>query len=76
MCRQLAHARRRHRCRRHLPDRTGNIGLVGALLAEPHDEGAEGRRHLGPDVPARSRDNPAPDTTTTELALPELETAA
>jgi putative transposase len=37
------------------PDRTSLIGLVGAVLAEQHDEWAEGRRYLGLDVLAKSR---------------------
>ena len=37
------------------PDRTSAIRLVGAVLAEQHDEWAEGRRYLGLDVLARSR---------------------
>ena len=57
------------------PDRDSVIRLVGAVLAEQHDEWAEGRRYLGLDVLARSRITPAP-ATTTEVALPELETAA
>ena len=31
------------------------VRLVGAVLAEQHDEWAEGRRYLGLDVLARSR---------------------
>ena len=50
--------------------------LVGAVLAEQHDEWAEGRRYLGLDVLARSRVTPVPDTTNTAVTLPELETAA
>ncbi|WP_261766208.1 IS256 family transposase, partial [Kocuria flava] len=37
------------------PDRTSLIRLVGAVLAEQHDEWAEGRRYLGLDVLAKSR---------------------
>jgi putative transposase len=37
------------------PDRTSIIRLVGAVLAEQHDEWADGRRYLGLDVLAKSR---------------------
>ena len=37
------------------PDRASLIRLVGAVLAEQHDEWAEGRRYLGLDVLTRSR---------------------
>jgi transposase-like protein len=37
------------------PDRTSIIRLVGAVLAEQHDDWAEGRRYLGLDVLARSQ---------------------
>jgi transposase-like protein len=37
------------------PDRTSIIRLVGAVLAEQHDEWAEGRRYLGLDVLARAQ---------------------
>jgi transposase-like protein len=57
------------------PDRASIIRLAGAVLAEQHDEWAEGRRYLGLDVLARSRVTPVPTDTTT-MALPELETAA
>ena len=36
------------------PDRAAIIRLVGAVLAEQHDEWTEGRRYLGLDVLARS----------------------
>ena len=39
------------------PDRASIVRLVGAVLAEQHDEWAEGRRYLGLDVLARSRMN-------------------
>ncbi|TGN64218.1 IS256 family transposase [Nocardioides eburneiflavus] len=50
------------------PDRTSVIRLVGAVLAEQHDEWAEGRRYLGLDVLARSQ---ALDTTTTDEEMNE-----
>ena len=37
------------------PDRGSIIRLVGAVLAEQHDEWADGRRYLGLDVLAKSR---------------------
>ncbi|MBP6996615.1 MAG: transposase, partial [Phycicoccus sp.] len=37
------------------PDRASIIRLVGAVLAEQHDEWAEGRRYLGLDVLTRSQ---------------------
>jgi transposase-like protein len=37
------------------PDRGSVIRLAGAVLAEQHDDWAEGRRYLGLDVLARSR---------------------
>ena len=46
------------------PDRASIIRLVGAVLAEQHDEWAEGRRYLGLDVLARSQ---AVDTDTEEV---------
>jgi hypothetical protein len=42
------------------PDRDALIRLVGAVLAEQHDEWTEGRRYLGLDVLARSRVTIAP----------------
>jgi len=37
------------------PDRTSIIRLVGAVLAEQHDEWAEGRRYLGLDILTRAQ---------------------
>ena len=37
------------------PDRNSVTRLVGAVLAEQHDEWAEGRRYLGLDILARAR---------------------
>jgi putative transposase len=45
------------------PGRDSLIRLVGAVLAEQHDEWTEGRRYLGLDVLARSRITPATDPT-------------
>ena len=45
------------------PGRDALIRLVGAVLAEQHDEWTEGRRYLGLDVLARSRLTVAPAST-------------
>jgi hypothetical protein len=37
------------------PDRTAPVRLVGAVLAEQHDEWTEQRRYLGLDILATSR---------------------
>ena len=55
------------------PDRDAIIRLVGAVLAEQHDEWAEGRRYLALDVLTRARTGPVGPASSTQ---PELETAA
>jgi len=56
------------------PSREALIRLAGAVLAEQHDEWAEGRRYLGLDVLARSRITLAPTATevTPDSELPAL----
>jgi transposase-like protein len=44
------------------PDRASIIRLVGAVLAEQHDEWAEGRRYLGLEVLAKSQAVTSPET--------------
>ena len=48
------------------PDDNALIRLVGAVLAEQHDEWTEGRRYLGLDVLARSRMTVVPDPSTAD----------
>jgi transposase-like protein len=57
------------------PDRDAVTRLVGAVLAEQHDEWIEGRRYLGLDVLARSQTVKTIDTTPA-ADMPELEAAA
>jgi transposase-like protein len=57
------------------PDRDAVTRLVGAVLAEQHDEWVEGRRYLGIDVLARAQAITTTDTTP-DAELPELEPAA
>ena len=60
------------------PGRDALIRLVGAVLAEQHDEWTEGRRYLGLDVLARSRITLTPASTntgtevTTNTGIPAL----
>jgi transposase-like protein len=58
------------------PDRDAVTRLVGAVLAEQHDEWVEGRRYLGLDVLARSRTTPTDPAPADQPTLPELEAAA
>jgi putative transposase len=59
------------------PDRDAITRLVGAVLAEQHDEWAEGRRYLGLDILARARTQPAEQQPNPESTItPELEAAA
>jgi putative transposase len=58
------------------PDRDAITRLVGAVLAEQHDEWVEGRRYLSLDVPTRARVRPLNPAPSTEAELPELEAAA
>ena len=55
------------------PDRNSLIRLVGAVLAEQHDEWAESRRYLGLDVLSKSR--AINDTPTEQEATPAALTA-
>jgi transposase-like protein len=52
------------------PGRDALIRLVGAVLAEQHDEWTEGRRYLGLDVLARSRVTLAADSTNPQEVTP------
>ena len=54
------------------PDRTSIIRLVGAVLAEQHDEWAEGRRYLGLDVLAKSQTITTTQEETTEPTPPAI----
>jgi putative transposase len=54
------------------PDRDALIRLVGAVLAEQHDEWTEGRRCLGLDVLARCRIRPVTGADTDSAATEEV----
>jgi transposase-like protein len=52
------------------PDRASIVRLVGAVLAEQHDEWAEGRRYLGLDVLTRSQaSHPTAEKANDEMTL-------
>ena len=57
------------------PDRTSAIRLIGAVLAEQHDEWAEGRRYLGPDILTKSRITANHNHTESEAMTPPALTA-
>jgi len=58
------------------PDRDAITRLVGAVLAEQHDEWAEGRRYLGLDVLTRARTTATPAEPTSDEQQLELEAVA
>jgi len=57
------------------PDRSALIRLVGAVLAEQHDEWIEGRRYFGLDVLARARQSALSDTPSEEVTTTLTATA-
>jgi putative transposase len=58
------------------PDRDALVRLVGAVLAEQHDEWTEGRRYLGLEVLKRARLTAVPDPTTNPEEVPTSDVPA
>ncbi len=56
------------------PDRGSLIRLVGAVLAEQHDEWTEGRRYLGLDIMTRARGADEPEPAKEANPEPTLQT--
>jgi putative transposase len=56
------------------PDRNALVRLVGAVLAEQHDEWTEGRRYLGLDVLKRARMSAVPGDPTSTTTAEEVPT--
>jgi putative transposase len=54
------------------PARDALIRLVGAVLAEQHDEWTEMRRYIGLDILAKSRLTTAEPTSAEEVTLPAI----
>ncbi len=56
------------------PGRDALIRLVGAVLAEQHDEWTEMRRYIGLDILAKSRITATTPSTTEEVTLTAITT--
>ena len=58
------------------PDRDALVRLVGAVLAEQHDEWLEGRRYLGLEVLKRARLNTVPEPAANPQEVPSSDVPA